>query len=114
MVKQVQEWAAQHFFEPSPAARMVEQSGLPERTFKRRFKEATGMAPLEYVHALRLEHAKHLLETTPEPVEGIAVDVGYEDAAFFNRLFRRKVRLTPGQYRRRFGGIRAALQERLG
>ena len=113
VVERCQNWVAEHFHDASPVAGMVALSGLPERTFKRRFKAAAGMAPLEYVHALRLEHAKHLLETTPEPVEGIAVDVGYEDAAFFNRLFRRKVRLTPGQYRRRFGGLRAALQERL-
>jgi len=114
VVKRCQDWAAEHFHEPAPVAAMVALSRLPERTFTRRFKAATGMRPIEYVHALRLEHAKHLLETTTEPVEGIAVDVGYEDAAFFTRLFRRKVLLTPGQYRRRFGGMRDALTQRLG
>jgi len=36
-------------------------------------------------------------------VEAIAWEVGYQDAGFFGRLFRRKVGLTPAQYRRRFG-----------
>jgi transcriptional regulator GlxA family with amidase domain len=67
------------------------------------------MSPLEYIHTLRLEEAKQLLESTDLPVEAIAVDVGYQDASFFNRLFRRKVALTPAVYRRRFGGLRNRL-----
>lgn len=67
------------------------------------------MSPLEYVHALRLEETKHLLETTAWPVEAIANEVGYENASFFGRLVRRKVGLTTAQYRRRFCSLRAAL-----
>ena len=88
---------------------MVQLSGLPERSLQRRFKLATGMTPLEYVHTLRLEEAKHLLETTCQPLEEVAAQVGYDDATFFARLFRRKVNLGPAQYRRRFGGLRSAL-----
>ena len=67
------------------------------------------MAPLEYVHTLRLEEAKQMLEAGDEPIEAIANEVGYEDAGFFARLFRRKVNLTPAQYRKRFGALRRAL-----
>ena len=88
---------------------MTEQSGLAERSFQRRFKLATGMTPIEYVQTLRIEEAKHLLETTEAPVEAVAGEVGYDDAAFFSRMFRRAVSLSPAQYRRRFGGLRAAL-----
>jgi transcriptional regulator GlxA family with amidase domain len=89
---------------------MVRLSGLAERSFKRRFQQATGMAPLQYVHTLRLEESKHLLEVTDDPVEAVANEVGYEDAGFFARLFRRHVGLTPAHYRRRFGGLRRAIQ----
>ena len=105
-----QTWIAQHYAEPAPVAAMVRLSGMPERSFKRRFQQATGMSPLEYVHTLRLEEAKQMLETGDAPVEAIANEVGYEDAAFFSRLFRRQVALTPAQYRRRFGAMRRALQ----
>jgi AraC-like DNA-binding protein len=67
------------------------------------------MPPLEYVHALRLEEAKQMLESGDEPVEAIALQVGYEDAGYFGRLFRRKVQLTPVQYRKRFGALRRSL-----
>jgi transcriptional regulator GlxA family with amidase domain len=88
---------------------MVRLSGLPERTFKRRFQKALGMTPLEYVHAIRLEEAKKLLESTDLTLDKLAERVGYEDSTFFSRLFRRSVGLTPAQYRRRFGALRAAL-----
>ena len=90
---------------------MVRLSGLAERSFKRRFRQATGMSPLEYVHTLRLEEARHLLETGAQPIEAIANEVGYEDAGFFSRLYRRSVTLTPAQYRKRFGAMRRALEE---
>ena len=79
----------------APVAAMASLSGLPERSFVRRFMRATGMKPLDYAHAIRLEEAKQMLETTELPVEGIANEVGYEDTSFFGRLFRRKTGLTP-------------------
>jgi len=112
VIARCQTWIAEHYSEPTPVSAMTALSGLPERSFKRRFKEATGMAPLEYVHTLRLEESKQMLEAGSEPIEAIANAVGYEDAGFFGRLFRRQVGLTPAQYRRRFGSLRKALQER--
>jgi transcriptional regulator GlxA family with amidase domain len=109
-IARCQTWIARHYNEPAPVAAMVRLSGLPERSFKRRFQQATGMSPLEYVQTLRLEEAKQMLESSDDPVEAIANEVGYEDAGFFGRLFRRQVSLTPAQYRRRFGAMRRALQ----
>ncbi len=105
-----QQWIANNYRERAPVAAMARISGLPERSFKRRFKQATGMPPIEYVHTLRIEEAKQMLEAGRDPVEAIANDVGYEDAGFFSRLFRRKVSLTPAEYRKRFGSMRRALQ----
>lgn len=110
VISRCQEWVAQHYEEDAPVGAMVQRSGLSERSFKRRFQRATGMPPLEYVHTLRIEEAKHLLETTDAPVEAIANEVGYADASFFGRLFRRKVAMTPAQYRRRFGALRRMLE----
>jgi transcriptional regulator GlxA family with amidase domain len=110
LIARCQGWIADHYAQPAPVGAMVRLSGLAERSFKRRFRIATGMSPLEYVHTLRLEEAKQMLEATAEPIEAIANEVGYEDAAFFSRLFRRKVNLTPAQYRRRFGALRRRLE----
>lgn len=110
VISKCQAWLAEHYDQDSPVATMVKLSGLADRSFKRRFAKATGLSPIDYVHTLRLEEAKQMLETGELPVEAIANEVGYEDASFFGRLFRRKVGLTPAQYRKRFGHLRKALQ----
>jgi transcriptional regulator GlxA family with amidase domain len=97
-----QEWLADHYHHPDPAGEAARRSGLPKRTFDRRFRAATGYAPLAYVQSLRVEEAKQLLETGSDPVEEVARQVGYEDTPSFRRLFRRLVGMGPGEYRRKF------------
>ncbi len=97
-----QRWLQTHFSVANPVEEVTRRSRLAERTFKRRFITATGLAPLEYVQRLRVEDAKRRLERTVDPVDDIAWRVGYEDPAFFRRLFRRTVGMAPGAYRKRF------------
>jgi transcriptional regulator GlxA family with amidase domain len=102
VVMDAQQWLSAHFSVASPVEEMVRRSGLAERTFKRRFTEATGFSPIEYVQRLRIEDAKRRLERTDVSADEISWQVGYEDAAFFRRLFKRFTGMTPGAYRRRF------------
>ena len=97
-----QNWLAANFSVGSPVEEMIRQSGLAERTFKRRFTQATGFSPIDYVQRLRVEDAKRRLERTDAPVDEIGWQVGYEDPAFFRRLFKRTTGLSPGLYRRHF------------
>jgi len=84
---------------------VVELANIPERTLKRRFKIATGSSLIERLQDLRVEAAKQLLEAGTKSVDEISVEVGYEDASFFRRLFKRRTGLTPSQYRRVFKPI---------
>jgi transcriptional regulator GlxA family with amidase domain len=110
LIAEHQAWLADHYTERSPVAALTHWSALSERSLKRRFSQATGMTPIEYVQTLRLEDAKRRLETSDTPVEEVAIDVGYEDASFFRRLFRRRVGLSPHEYRKRFGALRRSLR----
>lgn len=101
-IQAAQAWIADHFSVANPLEEMVRRSGLSERTFKRRFTAATGVSPIAYVQRLRIEAAKHQLERADVPVDEISWQVGYEEPAFFRRLFKRITGLTPGGYRRRF------------
>jgi transcriptional regulator GlxA family with amidase domain len=105
IIARCQSWIAEHYAMDNPVARMVGLAGLPERTFVRRFRTATGYSPVEYVQTLRIEEAKQLLETTGEPTDTVSQLVGYEDSAFFRRLFKRRTGVTPARYRRRFQAI---------
>ncbi|YCI06149.1 helix-turn-helix domain-containing protein (plasmid) [Ensifer sp. D2-11] len=101
-IQSAQAWLTNHFSVANPVDEMIRRSKLAERTFKRRFTAATGLAPIAYVQRLRIEDAKRRLERTSSPVDEISWRVGYEDAAFFRRLFKRITGMTPGAYRRRF------------
>jgi transcriptional regulator GlxA family with amidase domain len=101
-IQGAQRWLGSHFSVANPVEEMVKRSKLAERTFKRRFTAATGIAPIAYVQRLRIEDAKRRLERTDAPVDEISWRVGYEDAAFFRRLFRRTTGMAPGAYRKRF------------
>jgi transcriptional regulator GlxA family with amidase domain len=102
VILRAQEWIARHYDRAEIVAELVRRSGLPKRTFDRRFRAATGYSPLAYIQALRVEEAKQLLETSAVPVDAVGREVGYEDAASFRRLFRRLAGMTPGDYRRKF------------
>ena len=110
VIARCQEWLADHYAEAAPVAAMVRLSGLSERTFTRRFVKSTGMSPLDYVQALRLEEAKQILETSDLPVEAVALEAGYQDNGFFGRLFRRRVGMTPAQYRRGWDNLHTLLR----
>jgi transcriptional regulator GlxA family with amidase domain len=102
VVLKCQTWLAEYYDQPDVVAEVARISGLPKRTFDRRFKAATGYSPLAYIQALRIEEAKQMLETDSASVDAIGREVGYEDAASFRRLFRRLAGMPPGDYRRKF------------
>jgi transcriptional regulator GlxA family with amidase domain len=101
-VLDAQEWLTKNLSTPNPVEEIVRRSGLAERTFKRRFTASTGYSPIEYVQRLRVEDAKRRLERTDAPVDDIGWKIGYEDPAFFRRLFKRMTGLSPSAYRRTF------------
>jgi transcriptional regulator GlxA family with amidase domain len=83
---------------------------VSERTLNRRFKQATGLAPLSYLQNLRIEVAKQLLETRPIGIEVVSQRVGYGDLSTFRQLFKRKTGLSPGEYQVRFARTATAGQ----
>lgn len=107
-ITEVQVWIANHYDCDQPVARMAQIAGMAERTFSRRFRKATGYGPVEYVQSLRIEEAKQLLETTQETMDEVAEMVGYRDLAYFRRIFKRSVGVTPARYRQQFSRIRYA------
>lgn len=101
-VKRCETAIASNFRERDVLAAAVAASGLPERTLKRRFRQATGATLIEYIQKKRIEEAKRLLEETVLPAEEVSARVGYEEPAFFRKLFKRLTGLTPREYRRLF------------
>lgn len=101
-ILRAQAWIEQHLCEPELLSSLPGAAGLPERTFTRRFRQATGHSPTSYLQHKRVDEAKALLERTTMPIEAVCWAVGYDDPASFRRLFKRITSVTPGLYRRMF------------
>ena len=69
------------------------------RTFLRRFQEATGASPGDWLISERVEAAKSLLSSDDLAIEGVAAAVGFGSAHALRHLFRKTVGLTPTEYR---------------
>ncbi|AZN99134.1 GlxA family transcriptional regulator [Mesorhizobium sp. M9A.F.Ca.ET.002.03.1.2] len=108
-ILKVQHWLQTRGARDVTLATMAEHAGLEERTFLRRFRNATGLKPTEYCQHLRVGKAREMLEATIRSIDQIAWDVGYDDPGSFRKVFARITGLVPGDYRRRFGVERAAL-----
>lgn len=102
-VHQAQDWLHRHHMEDFRFEELAERLGMSPRNFARRFKQATGESPLTYLHKLRIDQSKALLERDSRTIQEIARAVGYEDLIFFRRLFKRHTGTSPQAYRRRFG-----------
>ena len=110
VVRKAEDWLRVHYREPQAVAGVVAECGIPERSLKRRFVAATGSTVIGYVQNLRIEEAKRLLESGDTALDEIAAAVGYENPAFFRKLFKRCTGLTAGHYRRMFTPIFHAAQ----
>ncbi len=98
-ILQAQIWLQDHFDKPVAMADLAARFGLSLRTFNRRFRDAVGESPLEHLQELRLDAARQLLQNTNLSIAEIAQRCGYQDTAWFARLFRRLYDVTPRSYR---------------
>lgn len=85
------------------AAELAARAGLSERTFLRRFAEATGTTPARYLAQARLARASELLETTEADIEAVAEAAGFASGALLRHHFRAHYGLSPRDWRKRFG-----------
>jgi AraC-like DNA-binding protein len=76
--------------------------------FTRRFKVSTGFTPMEYLEKYRISRAQDLvLSRSQMRLKEIASAVGYEDPAYFSRIFRKRTGVSPREYRRIMGRVPA-------
>lgn len=101
-IRDLQRWMERNAILDLALPTLATEAGMSERTFQRRFAEATGLPVTRYVQELRIEKARGLLERTKMPVSEVCWAVGYADASAFSRLFRAICGVSAGEYRRRF------------
>lgn len=82
-------------------AELAEKANLSAFRFSHHFKTETGVSPGEYLRRLRMEMARHLLDTTRLSIKQIMASTGYGNRSHFVRHFKRSHGLAPSQYRKR-------------
>jgi AraC family transcriptional activator FtrA len=102
-LSRVMQWARERLHEPLEVRELASEAAMSERTFLRRFTEATGMPPKAWLQHERLGRARELLESTNQNTDQIAQRCGYRSVESFRVAFRSVVGVPPSVYRERFG-----------
>lgn len=97
-------WALEHLDEILDVARLAREARMSVRTFNRRFREETGRSPGAWLAEQRVDHARHLLESTDLTVDDVARRAGLGTGASLRQHLRAAVGVSPLAYRRTFRG----------
>lgn len=99
MVNRAAAWIELNIGEPISLEQTAEALGYNKRYLSRVFKENTGMTVNEYISEKRFTLAKQLLTGSDETVTAIALKLGFADAGYFMRAFKKREGMTCGEYR---------------
>ena len=97
--------AVQQYIESLPPGAPLETKVLHQCSGRsmsqtiRIFKKEFGTTPYALFLERKLKTAKYLLKSTSSPVKEIALSLGWQNPSYFARYFKRRVGLTPGEYR---------------
>ena len=94
-------WLREHHAEAIDLNRLAQQAHCSARTLLRRFKQATGLTPGDYLQRLRISVAQQMLADSTQSLEQIASQVGFADRATFAKRFKQLCGETPGAFRKR-------------
>jgi AraC family transcriptional regulator, transcriptional activator FtrA len=101
------DWARARLHQPMAVADLAARAAMSERTFLRRFNEATGMPPQSWLQQQRIVRARQLLEGAHDgSIDDVASQCGYASLETFLAAFRRVVGVAPAAYRARFASAR--------
>lgn len=99
LTRRVCGYLERHFDQKVSISMLAKLFNISSRHLNRVFKQETGRTVIEMLHHIRVDKAKHLLMHTDEKVITIAMKMGYEDPAFFSRLFSRLEGQSPAKFR---------------
>ncbi|MET8975523.1 GlxA family transcriptional regulator [Streptomyces sp. NPDC004539] len=101
-LRDLQHWISEHPAEDLDVGSLAARAALSPRHFARAFRAETGTTPGRYVDHVRLEHARRLLEDTPDGIAQISRASGYGTPEAMRRAFVKALGTSPAEYRRRF------------
>jgi len=104
LVKRAQEEIRKNFSTANTIEELIIDVPASRRNLVRRFKQVTGITPIEYLQKTRIEAAKQMLEQSRHSILEVMLESGYNDLKTFRTLFKKNVGMTPKMYREKFSG----------
>ena len=98
-VTQAKAWMRAHPGEALTMRAMAQRLHLSPYHFCRLFRKSTGLRFTDYVCRARVEHAKQLLLQRSARIADVAMNCGFGDVSYFNRMFKKCAGVTPTEYR---------------
>ncbi|MEV0588723.1 helix-turn-helix domain-containing protein [Nonomuraea sp. NPDC050310] len=95
-------WMLSHLDQPLDLAALAAHARMSVRTFTRRFRQESGLSPAQWLIRQRVEHARHLLESTDLPVDQVARRCGFATAVSLRQHLHAAVGVSPLAYRQTF------------
>jgi transcriptional regulator GlxA family with amidase domain len=80
-------------------AELAHSVGMSPKHFSRIFKRRTGYAPVDYFIRLKVQRACQYLSASDDLIKTVASNLGYDDVAYFSRVFRKVMGSSPQEYR---------------
>ena len=99
LVKKAYEFVAANYVTGFTRADLAARLGVSEAYISRAFRRVTGMALWDYVNHYRVARACELLDRTALSITEVALAVGFNDPAYFSRVFRKETGHSPQSYR---------------
>lgn len=101
-IRELQEWIADNLDADLSVPALAQRAHMSERNFARVFSREVGMTPARYVEGLRLERARMALSESGQSISEVARRCGFGTATTMRRVFERRLRIRPTDYRARF------------
>lgn len=102
-LKEILRYISKNYYSELSIPSMAEKFHMSEKYFSRYFRVSTGQNFTEYLNTLRIEKSLEFLRYTDNSITDIALDCGYENISYFNRIFKRYMNTSPLKYRNSFG-----------
>ncbi|WP_219641687.1 response regulator [Cohnella sp. CFH 77786] len=102
LIDEAKAYLEDHFNEDIGMEQVADKIGLSVSYFSVIFKQQTGMTLLEYLTTFRIERACILLRSSEMMTYEIAQKVGYFDQRYFSQVFKKKLNMTPSEYRKKY------------
>ncbi len=99
LVKQAIAYLHQNYGRPLTRREIADELGMSEDYLSRAFSQELGLSPWEYLNRYRIAQAKEMLRQSADSVTVIGRRVGFHDPAYFSRVFRRLVGVSPNAFR---------------